>query len=148
MTATVAVERLSHPLLAGPVEDAKLVEVVSLMRERLTKAADITDSAYFFVAPESYDPAGVKKRWKDDSADLVAAYADALEAEDAFTVESTEATMRALAEEKGAGFGRIIHPVRLAATGTTVGAGMFETLVLFGKDETVRRLRRAADVLG
>ena len=131
----------------GPVEDAKLVEVAGLMRERLTKASDLAESAYFFVAPDEYDEQGLKKRWKEDSAGLVAAYADALEAEDAFTVESTEATMRTLAEQQGAGFGRIIHPVRLAATGSTAGAGMFETLVVIGKDETIQRLRRAAETL-
>ena len=56
--------------------------------------------------------------------------------------------MRQLAEDEGAGFGRIIHPVRLAATGVTAGAGMFETLVVIGREATIRRLRRAADVLG
>ncbi len=66
----------------------------------------------------------------------------------AFTEESTEAAMRALAEAEEAGFGRIIHPVRLAATGTTVGAGMFETLVAIGRGATIRRLRRAVEVLG
>ena len=145
------IARRARPALedaVGPVEDDKLIAVAALMRERLTKASDLADAAYFFAAPESYDPAGLKKRWKDDSAALVAAYADALEADDAFTVESTEATMRRVAEEREAGFGRIIHPVRLATTGTPAGAGMFETLALIGKDETVRRLRRAAEVLG
>ena len=56
--------------------------------------------------------------------------------------------MRQLAEDEGAGFGRIGHPVRLAATGTSVGAGLFETLVVIGKEATVRRLRSAASVLG
>ena len=145
------IARRARPALeaaVGPVEDEALVAVAALMRERLTKAGDLADSAYFFAAPETYDPAGVKKRWKDDSAALVAAYADALEGERAFTAESTEATMRALAEERGAAFGRVIHPVRLATTGTTAGAGMFETLALIGRDETIRRLRRAAEVLG
>ena len=73
---------------------------------------------------------------------------DALEVDDAFTVESIEATTRALAEEQGAGFGRIIHPARLAATGTTAGVGMVETLISIGRDETIQRLRRAAVTLG
>ena len=38
--------------------------------------------------------------------------------------------------------------VVLAATGVTFGAGMFETLVLIGREATIRRLRRAADELG
>lgn len=130
------------------VSDARLAETVNLLRERLTFAHDLADATYLFEDPETYDEAGVKKRWKEDSARLVALYADRLEADDAFTEASTETVMRQLAEDEGVGFGRIIHPVRLATTGTTVGAGMFETLVAIGRSATIRRLRRAADVLG
>ena len=132
----------------GPVDDAALVEAAGLMRERLTRASDLAEAAYLFQDPQSFDEAGLKKRWKDDSAALVAAYADRLEADADFSVESTEAVMRQLAEDEGAGFSRIVHPVRLAATGTSVGAGLFETLVVIGKEATVRRLRHAASVLG
>ncbi|PAP80345.1 glutamate--tRNA ligase [Rubrivirga sp. SAORIC476] len=132
----------------GPVDDAALVEAAGLMRERLTRASDLAEATYLFQDPQSFDEAGLKKRWKDDSAALVAAYADRLEADADFSVESTEAVMRQLAEDEGAGFGRIVHPVRLAATGTSVGAGLFETLVVIGKEATVRRLRHAASVLG
>ncbi len=132
----------------GPVETGQLEAAVGLMRERLTFARDLADAAYLFEDPTDFEEAGVQKRWKDDSAHLVRLYADRLEADVAFTVESTEAVMRQLAEDEGAGFGRIIHPVRLATTGVTVGAGMFETLVVLGRDATIRRLRRAADVLG
>ncbi len=132
----------------GPVDDGALVAAADLMRERLTRAADLAEAAYLFQDPGAYDPAGLKKRWKDDSAALVAAYADRLDADADFTEASTEAAMRALAEDQGAGFGRIVHPVRLAATGTSVGAGLFETLVVIGRDAVIRRLRRAAETLG
>lgn len=132
----------------GDVEGERLEAVAALMRERLTFAHDLAEHPYFFEDPTGYEEAGVKKRWKDDSAALVRAYADRLEASPEFTEESTEAIMRQLAEDEGAGFGRIIHPVRLATTGVTAGAGMFETLAFIGREATVRRLRRAADVLG
>ncbi|MDX1419564.1 MAG: glutamate--tRNA ligase [Rubricoccaceae bacterium] len=132
----------------GPVEEARLVAAAALLRERLTVAHDLAEATYLFQEPEAYDEAGVKRRWKDDSARLVALYADRLEADAAFTEASTEAAMRQLAEDEGVGFGRIIHPVRLATTGTTVGAGMFETLVVIGRAATIRRLRRAVEVLG
>ena len=132
----------------GDVDHAKLCEGVELLRERLTFAHDLADATYLFTDPEHYDENGVKKRWKDDSAHLVARYADELEADAAFTESSTEEAMRGLAETEEVGFGRIVHPVRLATTGTNIGAGMFETLVTIGREATVRRLRRAADVLG
>jgi glutamyl-tRNA synthetase len=86
------------PLLheAGIVHDndrAKLHEVVELMRERIAFVEQIADFAYFFRDPSSehdFDPAGIKKRWKDDSAHLVRLYADRLEADDTFTEESAK----------------------------------------------------------
>ena len=132
----------------GPVEEAKLLAVVDLMRERLTFAHDLADATYFFRDPDTYDETGLKKRWKDDSPELVRLYADLLEADETFTEESTEAAMRDLGETQGVGFGRIIHPVRLATTGTTAGAGMFETLVVIGREACIRRLRKAAELQG
>jgi glutamyl-tRNA synthetase len=132
----------------GSVDEERLVEAAGLLRERLAFAHDLAEATYLFRDPEAYEEAGLKKRWKEDSARLVALYADRLEADDAFTEASTEAAMRALGEYEGAGFGRIIHPVRLATTGTTVGAGMFETLVAIGREATIRRLRRAAERFG
>ena len=132
----------------GPVDTSALVAAAELLRERIEKASDLADADYLFGDVTVYDQAGLKKRWKDDSAHLVAAYADRLEAGDAFTEESTEAAMRQLVEDEEVGFGRIIHPVRLATTGVTVGAGMFETLVAIGRETTIARLRRAATELG
>ena len=132
----------------GAVDEPALVGAAALLRERLTKAGDLAEATYLFEDPEAYDEKGLNKRWKDDSAALVAAYADRVEALETFDAATTEAAMRELAEEREAGFGRIIHPVRLATTGVTAGAGMFETLVAIGQDATVRRLRRAAETLG
>ena len=132
----------------GPVSDDRLGAAAALLHERIDKAADLAEAGYLFGDVTDYDEAGVKKRWKEDSAHLVAAYADRVEALDTFDEATTEAAMRDLAEAEEVGFGRIIHAVRLGATGTTVGAGMFETLVVIGQAETVARLRRAAEVLG
>ena len=131
----------------GPVDASALVSAAELLHERLEKASDLADANYLFGDVTSYDEAGLKKRWKDDSPHLVAAYADRLEAAEDFTIESTEAVMRQLVEDEEVGFGRIIHPVRLATTGVTVGAGMFETLVAIGRETVIARLRQAASEL-
>lgn len=150
MSAEAIAERGKKAVEAavGLVDEAKLVAVAELMRERLTFAHDLADSGYFFADPENYDETGVKKRWKDASAELVRAYADKLESLSDFNAETADAAMRELVAEREVGFGKIIHPVRLATTGTTAGAGMFETLELIGMDACVRRLRKAAEVLG
>ncbi|WP_457653496.1 glutamate--tRNA ligase [Rhodocaloribacter sp.] len=130
-------------------DEAYLRRVAELMRERISFAKDLATAArYFFEDPAAYDPKGVKKRWKADAAELVAAYADRLEALDPFDEASVEAALRALAEEKGVGAGRIIHPVRLALSGVTFGPSLFAMMEVLGKETCLRRLRRAVEVLG
>ncbi len=130
-------------------EEAYLRRVVALMRERISFVRDLPDAAgYFFRDPESYDEVGVRKRWKEDAAALVAAYADRLEALDGFDAATAEAALRSLAEERGVGAGRIIHPTRLALSGVTFGPGLFEMMEVLGRETCVRRMRRAVAVLG
>ena len=126
---------------------ARLVAGADLLRERIVFAKDLADAAYLFQDPTEYDETGVKKRWKPDSARFMRAYADRIEALDSFATETAEAELRALAEAEEVGFGQVVHPARLAVTGVTAGAGLFETMEVLGQDACVRRLRAAAEAL-
>ena len=66
--------------------------------------------------------------------------ADRLEAENDWTSEALEATTKALAEEQGLGLGKLAQPMRAALTGTTTSPGIFDVLVLLGRDEALARL--------
>jgi glutamyl-tRNA synthetase len=61
--------------------------------------------------------------------------------------EPLEASLRTEAEALGVGAGKLIHPLRVALTGATAGPGIFDVVVLLGRDETVRRLDRALEWL-
>ena len=133
-----------------PYGEDTLHDAVTLMQDRLEFAKDfVTEARYFFHDPsdEDYQNAD-KKRWKDDSADLLTAYADRLETLDTFDAETAEAELRALAEEREAGAGRIIHPTRLAVSGVGHGPSLFDMMAALGQDVCVRRMRRAVEVLG
>ncbi len=132
----------------GDLDHVSVEDVVSIMMERMTKASDIVGFTYFFADPESYDESSVAKRWKEDASELVAAYADRLAALPEWTEEALDESLRELAESRGAGAGRIIHPVRLAVSGVSTGPGLFALLRVLGRDCVVRRLRRAVVVLG
>jgi glutamyl/glutaminyl-tRNA synthetase len=58
-----------------------------------------------------------------------------------------EAAVRGLAEAEGVSAGRIIHPLRVALTGTAASPGIFDISVLLGRDEVLRRIRTAVDRL-
>ncbi|NNE70320.1 MAG: glutamate--tRNA ligase [Rhodothermales bacterium] len=135
---------------AGVDTDAEYVaRVVELMQDRISMADDLVSATgYFFEDPVAYDPTGIKKRWKDDSAELVMAYADALEAALPASAEDYEVALRDITTSREVGAGRLIHPVRLGVSGVTFGPGLFEMLAVLGPDVCARRLRKAAATLG
>jgi len=108
----------------------------------------VTDNRYFFEDPDEYEKAGVEKRWNEESADLLLAYADRLEGVDAFDTDTVETELRALADEKDVGAGAIIHPSRLAVSGRSYGPGVFGLLAAVGKEACIRRMHRAVETLG
>ena len=122
--------------------------IVALMQSRVTFARDLPETCmYLFPDPEfdpdSYDEMSVKKRWRPDAADLLNAYADRLQEMPVFDAAQAETSLRALAEERGVGAGRIIHPVRLALSGVSGGPGLFEIMETLGQEACVRRIHKA-----
>ena len=129
--------------------DDYVLRVCDLVGERLVLAEDLSkDYCYLFEDPLTYDPQGVRRRWKADSAQLVAAYADRLVEVDPFGEDAVESALRQLATDEGVGAGRVIHPTRLALSGATAGPSLFGMVALLGKATCVRRLRQAACTLG
>ena len=76
---------------------------------------------------------------------VVRAAADELRATEPFDAEHVEATLRAVAERLGLKPRDAFQPIRLAVTGSKVSPGLFESIELLGRDETLRRLEAAAD---
>lgn len=63
-----------------------------------------------------------------------------MQAEKNWTTEALEATTKALAEELGLGLGKLAQPMRAALTGTTTSPGIFDVLVLLGREEALARI--------
>ncbi|AHY47550.1 glutamate--tRNA ligase [Rubrobacter radiotolerans] len=123
----------------------RLTEIMALLRERLQRTTDIPDAASYFYGDElDYDEEEFEKQFgkpfvRENFSEMVAR----LKALDRWDDETLEATIRGFAEEKEKGARHIIHPLRFAATGRTVSAGLFETLALLGKERTIKRLEAA-----
>jgi len=120
----------------------KLVEACHI---KIATLADIVPYTDFLFRPvESYDETGVRKHWRrEGAAELLDEFRDRLGRLDRFTPESIETLTTQLADERGLGLGRVIHPVRLAVSGKTVGPGLFEILELLGRDQSLARLDTA-----
>lgn len=122
--------------------------VVSLMKNRVSFVRELWDlCSFFFLPPTEYDEKTVRKRWKEYSAQQMTELAEVLEGIDDFSIEGQEPVVMKWVEDKGYKLGDIMNAFRLALVGIGKGPGMFDISAFLGKEETLRRLRRAVEVL-
>jgi glutamyl-tRNA synthetase len=125
--------------------------VVACLGERIKLYSDLGEqAAFFFTEDFPYDEKSVKKRLlKAGALDILREELAVLEALPApFTAAATDAALHALAERTGRGMGDLVHPVRVAVSGTGVGPGLFEMLAVLGQARVVARIRRTLDRYG
>lgn len=120
---------------------------IDAVRERVSTLLELVDGlAYFYRPIQSYDEKGVRKHFsKPDVAAHLRRAARDLTALTVWDLDSTERVFRQTIEDLGISGGALIHPTRLAISGRTVGPGLFDIMVLLGKDETIKRMVEAAD---
>jgi glutamyl-tRNA synthetase len=140
-------------LFKGPVAGEELnyfKKVVDTVRDRVKTLSELAEASTYFYRDEfSYDPKGVEKHFrKEGSAELLRRAAGLLRNFEPFNLESIETAYRSLSEELGISTGRLIHPTRLAISGRTMGPGLFDIIVLLGREKTVSRLEKAARWIG
>ena len=122
--------------------------VVSLMKDRVSFVKELWPlCSFFFLPPTEYDDKTVHKRWKEYSAKQMGELADVLEGIDDFSVEGQEPIVLQWVNDQGYKLGDIMNAFRLALVGIGKGPGMFDISAFLGKEETLRRLRRAIEVL-
>jgi glutamyl/glutaminyl-tRNA synthetase len=121
-----------------------LRQVVGLLKERARRLGDfVAFGAYFFSFDYRYDPSAEHKQFTPENAELLEELADRWAALAEFTGENTEQVLADLAGERGMQKARLIHPTRLAVTGTPVGPGLYDILRILGKQTVVERMRKA-----
>lgn len=124
---------------------AKLVDVVRVRVKTLQEVADA--ASYFFQDVTEYDAKGVAKHFKPESVGLLEQCIAAVKADEVYDLASTEAVYNKIAADNGLALGKVIHPTRLALTGRTVSPGMFDVMVLLGKEKTLERLHKAVEYI-
>lgn len=125
--------------------DHYIHQVVGAVRTRVKTLAEIADASdYFFTDDFSYEEKGVRKHFrKDGVAGLLETAGKRLAQLETFNPETAEDAYRNLSLELGVKTGDIIHPTRLALSGRTMGPGLFDIMVILGKEKTLQRLDRA-----
>ena len=147
MKSDEEIAELFAPIVAGNgVEESmeRVRQVVHMMKDRVNFVKELWPlCSFFFIPPMEYDEKTVRKRWKEDSPLVMAELADVIEGIDDFSIENQEKVVMAWVESKGYKLGDVMNAFRLALVGIGKGPGMFDITAFLGKEETLRRLRRA-----
>jgi len=146
------IAQLFAPIVANNGVEAtmeQVTQVVHMMKDRVSFVKELWElCSFFFIAPTSYDEKTVKKRWKEYSAQQMSELADVLEGIEDFSVEGQEPIVLKWVEDKGYKLGDIMNAFRLTLVGIGKGPGMFDISAFLGKEETLKRMHKAIEVLG
>ena len=125
----------------------RLESIMDLLKERIALTADIPDAVgYFYGGTLDYDEAEFEKQFgKDFVRENFPELAERLKALPEWTETAIEEAVRGLAAEREKGARHLIHPLRFATTGRTVSAGLFETMLLLGRERSLIRIEDTAE---
>ena len=138
---------------AALLTDPRLDALIPLIRERiklLTEAAPLVDWAFLAADAITYpNPALLvgKKLTAAQSVDVLRAGLELLAVVEPFELHALEADFRARAEAMSIAVGSFFAPFRVAITGRTVAPPLFESMVVLGRAETMRRVENGRAAL-
>jgi glutamyl-tRNA synthetase len=136
---------LVAPRMAGPVNEALLARAMPVLKVRAKDLNELAANAAFLFAQR---PLVIEDKalalLTDDARALLEQVNSRVAAQNDWTLESLEASLKAMAEELGLGLGKLAQPLRAALTGQTTSPGIFDVLVLLGRDESLARIAAQA----
>ena len=129
-------------------DPAKTAKIIGLVKDRISFVKELwAQTSYFFIAPESYEEKSVKKRWKEDTPERMKELIEILENITDFASEDTEKIVLGWITENNYHMGNVMNAFRLAVVGECKGPHMFDITTILGKEETIKRIKKAIEVL-
>ena len=136
---------LVGPRISGTVDLALLTAAMPFLKVRAKDLNELAASSAFLFAqrPLTLDPKA-EALLSDDARGLLDAIQRRIGDTSDWTAEALEANLKTMAEELGLGLGKLAQPLRAALTGQTTSPGIFDVLVLLGRDESLARIAAQA----
>ncbi len=135
--------------MAGDADQTLLTEAMPVLKTRARNLDELAEGAAFLFEQRPLEMTEKAAALLDDEARArLAVISQRLAAENDWTIEALEATTKSIAEELELGLGKLAQPMRAALTGTTTSPGIFDVLVLLGRDEALARIDAQAASLG
>lgn len=125
-------------------------DLLDLLKPRARTLDGFVGQARAYLAPAvEYEPEAVAKHWKEplETAARLEEIARVLAGVEPWESAAVEQALREGAERLGVGFGKVVHPLRLALTGAAVSPGIDAVIVQMGPGLVSRRLAAAIEVL-
>ena len=120
----------------------EIARVVPCLNERSKTLLEMAEkSAFFFKQQVEFDEKARNKFLTDEAKPLIEKIITELAALESYSLENIESLFKKIVEEEGMKLGKLAQPVRVALTGATVSPGIYDVILLLGKEETLKRLK-------
>ncbi len=139
--------KAAAPFVKGEYDPKWLRKVAKLYQGRVKTLAEFKGELDIFTSEEvQYREEAVEKFLKKEGIlDILKLAKEHMEKIEEFTTENIETELRDLLKELNLKGADLIHPLRVAVTGKSVSAGIFEVLALLGKEKTIKRLGKVIE---
>ena len=128
------------------LDDAFMLKVISMMKERVTTYPDFVNSGqYLYDLPTEYDLKTLKKKYKPDNQAHFDAILNLIKADGDFTAESLSTAIKSYITGNELGFGAIFPILRIVLSGTMKGPDLFAMMELIGKEDVLIRWKEGFD---
>ena len=119
----------------------KIAKVIPCLNQRAKTLVEMAEkSAFFFKKDVEFDEKARNKFLTEEARPLLEKVIAGFSTLDEFSSQSIEVLFKKIVEEEGIKLGKLAQPVRVALTGTTVSPGIYDVVLLLGKEETIKRL--------
>jgi glutamyl-tRNA synthetase len=126
-------------------DTSQLIQAMPVLKVRAKDLNELADSTAFLFSEQPLELTDkAAALLTDDARDRLSDMRDRLAGVDDWSLSSLEASLKAMAEEYGLGLGKLAQPLRAALTGQTTSPGIFDVLVLLGRDESLARIAAQA----
>ncbi|MBT5550128.1 MAG: glutamate--tRNA ligase [Nitrospina sp.] len=123
---------------------ADIAKVIPSLNQRAKTLVEMAEkSGFYFKKQVEFDDKAKAKFLTADARPLLEKVIAGLSQLEKFSAEEVETLFKKIVEEEGTKLGKLAQPVRVALTGTTVSPGIYDVILLLGKEETLARLKNA-----
>jgi glutamyl-tRNA synthetase len=123
---------------------ADIAKVIPCLNQRAKTLVEMAEkSAFYFKKEVEFDEKAKAKFLTVEARPLLEKVVAGLSQLEKFSSEEIETLFKKIVEEEGTKLGKLAQPVRVALTGTTVSPGIYDVILLLGKEETLARLNQA-----